>query len=65
MIVYESMLETEGSYYSCVICNFEEFRLMSDIIVATRLVGYIKDVADKFIQEIYFRAIVNVQASSE
>jgi len=47
VVVYEPALADKEFYNSRVINNFEEFKDVSDVIVANRLSDEIKDVADK------------------
>ncbi|QWC22569.1 nucleotide sugar dehydrogenase [Bacillus haikouensis] len=47
VVVYEPALSEEKFFNSKVINNFEEFKRISNIIVANRLSDEIKDVADK------------------
>ena len=47
VVVYEPALTEEEFYNSRVINDFEEFKNLSDVIVANRLSDDIKDVADK------------------
>ena len=47
VVVFEPALDTETFYNSRVIKDFEEFKNISDVIVANRLADEIKDVVDK------------------
>jgi UDPglucose 6-dehydrogenase len=47
VVVYEPALEAEEFYHSRVIKDFDEFKKISDVIVANRLSDDIKDAADK------------------
>ncbi len=47
VVVFEPALEEAEFYNSRVIKNFDEFKQLSDVIVANRLSDEIKDVADK------------------
>ena len=47
VIIYEPVLEDKEFYHSKVIENLDEFKELSDIIVANRVSDEIKDVADK------------------
>ncbi|QGH36210.1 nucleotide sugar dehydrogenase [Gracilibacillus salitolerans] len=47
IVVYEPVLDEEEFYGSRVVNGFEEFKEISDVIVANRLTDDIKDVADK------------------
>jgi len=47
VIIYEPVLEDETFFHSKVITDLEEFKAMSDVIVANRLTDNIKDVQDK------------------
>lgn len=47
VVVYEPALQEDNFYNSKVIKNFEEFKTISDVIVANRLSNEIKDVQDK------------------
>lgn len=47
VVVYEPYLQEEEFYRSKVIRDLDEFKKMSDIIVANRMVDEIRDVADK------------------
>ena len=46
-MVYEPALDADTFYNSRVIRDFEEFKKISDVIVANRLSEEIKDVEDK------------------
>lgn len=47
VIIYEPVLEDDTFFHSNVITDLEEFKSMSDVIVANRLTDNIKDVQDK------------------
>jgi UDPglucose 6-dehydrogenase len=47
VVVYEPSLEEDLFYNSRVISDFEEFKIISDVIVANRLTDDVRDVADK------------------
>lgn len=47
VIIYEPVLEDKEFYHSKVIENLDEFKELSDVIVANRVSDEIKDVADK------------------
>lgn len=47
VVVFEPYLEEEEFYRSKVIKDLDEFKKMSDVIVANRMVAEIEDVADK------------------
>jgi len=47
VVVYEPVLEDDDFFNSKVIKNLDEFKAMSDVIVANRVTDEIKDVADK------------------
>lgn len=47
VVVYEPVLEEDDFYNSRVIKDFDEFKKISDVIVANRLSDEIKDVVDK------------------
>jgi len=47
VIIYEPVLEEEKFFNSKVINNLDDFKIMSDVIVANRLSDNIKDVVDK------------------
>ena len=55
VIVYEPVLEEEQFYNSKVIKNLEDFKKLSDVIIANRITEEIKDIESK----IYTRAIFN------
>ena len=48
MVVYEPVLKEDHFYYSRVIKDINEFKQISDVIVANRLADEIKNVKDKF-----------------
>jgi UDPglucose 6-dehydrogenase len=47
VVVYEPYLLEDQFYYSRVIRDLDEFKAISDVIVANRLTDDIRDVADK------------------
>ena len=47
VVVFEPALHEEEFYHSRVIKDFDEFKKISDVIVANRLSDEIKDVVDK------------------
>ncbi|WP_067843853.1 nucleotide sugar dehydrogenase [Amphibacillus sediminis] len=47
VVVYEPVLKEDHFYHSRVIRDFDEFKKISDVIVANRLTDDIKDVKDK------------------
>ncbi|MDF1584441.1 MAG: UDP binding domain-containing protein [Methyloprofundus sp.] len=47
VVIYEPVLEESEFFHSKVISDLNEFKAMSDVIVANRLVGEVKDVQDK------------------
>lgn len=47
VVVYEPVLQEEHFYHSRVIRDLDEFKAMSDVIVANRLTRDIRDVVDK------------------
>lgn len=56
VVIFEPNLEDEKFYNSRVINNFEEFKDMSDIIVANRMTVELEDVVDKvYTRDIYSR----------
>lgn len=55
VVVYEPVLEEEDFFNSKVIKNLEEFKKISDVIVANRISEDIKDVENK----VYTRDIFN------
>lgn len=55
IVVYEPALQDNEFYHSRVIKDFDEFKKISDVIVANRLTDEIKDVVDK----VYTRDIFN------
>jgi UDPglucose 6-dehydrogenase len=56
VVVYEPVLETEDFYHSRVIRDLEEFKAMSDVIVANRMTDALADVADKvYTRDLYQR----------
>lgn len=56
VVVYEPALEGEDFYNSRVINDFEEFKRISDVIIANRLTDDIKDVEEKvYTRDLYSR----------
>jgi UDPglucose 6-dehydrogenase len=55
IVIYEPVLESDEFYHSKVIQDLDEFKAISDVIVANRLSDDIKDVQDK----VYTRDIFN------
>lgn len=56
VVVYEPALNTDNFYNSRVIRDFDEFKNISDVIVANRLSDDIKDVVDKvYTRDLYCR----------
>jgi UDPglucose 6-dehydrogenase len=55
IVVYEPILETEQFYNSRVISDLEEFKNISDIIVANRISKNLEDVKDKIYSRDIFR----------
>ena len=47
VVVYEPVLSEQTFYNSRVVKDFAEFKRISDVIVANRVVGEIQDVKDK------------------
>jgi UDPglucose 6-dehydrogenase len=47
VVVYEPVLEEEEFFNSRIIKDLEEFKSISDVIIANRLSTHINDVADK------------------
>ena len=47
VVVFEPYLDKEEFYHSKVIKNLKEFKQISDVIVANRMVKEIEDVSDK------------------
>src|SRR5690554_1808112 len=47
VVVYEPVLEAEHFYNSCVITDLDEFKKISQVIVANRLDDNLKDIAEK------------------
>ncbi|SDB81029.1 UDPglucose 6-dehydrogenase [Pelagirhabdus alkalitolerans] len=47
VVVYEPVLEEDEFYHSRVVKSFDEFKDISDVIVANRLTEDLKDVSDK------------------
>lgn len=56
VVVYEPVLKDETFYNSRVIRDFDEFKRVSDVIVANRMSDDIHDVKDKvYTRDLYFR----------
>lgn len=55
VVVYEPVLKEDEFFHSKVIKDFDEFKAMSDVIVANRLSENLKDVAEK----VYTRDLFN------
>jgi len=56
VVVYEPALKEEEFYHSRVVKDFDEFKQISDVIVANRLSEDIKDVEDKvYTRDLYSR----------
>lgn len=56
VVVFEPALKEDEFYHSRVIKDFEEFKQISDVIVANRLSDEIKDVVDKvYTRDLYCR----------
>lgn len=55
VVVYEPVLQEDNFFHSRVVNDLEEFKALSDVIVANRLVEDIKDVANK----VYTRDLFN------
>lgn len=56
VVIYEPALEVEEFYNSRIINDFEEFKRISDVIIANRLSDDIKDVEDKvYTRDLYSR----------
>ncbi|MGI9280855.1 MAG: hypothetical protein ACR2PX_14705 [Endozoicomonas sp.] len=47
VVVYEPVLEKSEFFHSKVINDLEAFKQMSDVIVSSRMVGDLSDVAEK------------------
>lgn len=47
VVIYEPTFESEDFFNSKVITNLNEFKQISDVIVANRLADEVKDVQDK------------------
>jgi len=47
VVIYEPVLEESEFFHSKVITDLNEFKVMSDVIVANRLMDDIQDVANK------------------
>jgi UDPglucose 6-dehydrogenase len=47
VVVYEPVLDADRFYNSRVVKDLDEFKKMSDVIVANRLSDALRDVADK------------------
>ncbi len=56
VVVYEPILKEESFFNSKVIKNLDEFKSVSDVIVANRVTKEIEDVVDKvYTRDLYFR----------
>ncbi|WP_226678991.1 nucleotide sugar dehydrogenase [Mesobacillus jeotgali] len=56
VVIYEPALEVDEFYNSRIINDFEEFKRISDVIIANRLSDDIKDVEDKvYTRDLYSR----------
>jgi UDPglucose 6-dehydrogenase len=55
VVIYEPILEEDEFFYSKVIKNLNEFKQISDVIVANRMVDELQDAKDK----VYTRDLFN------
>ena len=56
VVIYEPTLKEDTFYHSKVIRDLEEFKRISDVIVANRYQDDLKDVLDKvYTRDLYFR----------
>jgi len=56
VVVYEPVLETDSFYNSRVVRDLEEFKRISDVIVANRLSDALRDQVEKVYTRDLFRA---------
>lgn len=56
VVVYEPSLEEESFFYSRVVRDLDEFKALSDVIIANRYTDDLADVIDKvYTRDLYFR----------